>query len=287
MKIGIIGMGFVGGALYDVLQGKHEVIPFDKYKREFYHEDRMNEIAKNAEVIFLCLPTPMKSSGEMDSSILNESLTLLLEKTTEESRDPKEILVVFRSTAVPGTTDKLSKKYPFRFVFNPEFLREKYAREDMQNTDRVVLGAENREDFEKIKEIYSSLFPDANYLFVNGKTSEMIKYAANVFLAGQVTIANEIYRVCKALGVDYEIVKKALLLDDRIARNIDVPGPDGDFGFGGKCFPKDLNALIYIARENGYKPYLLEDIWRSNERFRTNPDWLKIPGAISENKNFK
>ena len=70
------------------------------------------------------------------------------------------------------------------------------------------------------------------------------------------------------------------------ARNIDVPGPDGDFGFGGKCFPKDLNALIYLARENLYRPYLLEEVWRLNEKLRKNKDWLDIPGATSENNNF-
>lgn len=110
----------------------------------------------------------------------------------------------------------------------------------------------------------------------------MIKYSANVFLTGQVALANEIYQVCHSLGVDYDTVKEAILLDDRIGTNIDVPGPDGDFGFGGKCFPKDLNALIYLARENMYRPYLLEEIWRLNERVRKNKDWLNIEGAVSE-----
>jgi len=75
-------------------------------------------------------------------------------------------------------------------------------------------------------------------------------------------------------------------MDDRIARNIDVPGPDGKLGFGGKCFPKDLNALIYLAREKMYRPYLLEEIWRLNEKVRKNKDWWDIPGATSENKDF-
>ena len=76
------------------------------------------------------------------------------------------------------------------------------------------------------------------------------------------------------------------MLDDRIGKNLQVPGPDGDFGFGGKCFPKDLNALIYLARENMYRPYLLEEIWRLNEKLRKNKDWLEIEGATTT-KNFE
>lgn len=89
------------------------------------------------------------------------------------------------------------------------------------------------------------------------------------------------------MGVDYETVKETILLDKRIGRNIDVPGHDGDFGFGGKCFPKDLRALIYRAREHYYDPYLLQEVWRLNEKVRKNRDWLGIPGATTDNMNFK
>ena len=102
-------------------------------------------------------------------------------------------------------------------------------------------------------------------------------YAAN---------GNEIYQICQVSEVDYATVKDTILLDKRIARNIDVPGPDGDLGYGGKCFPKDLNALIHLAREKKYRPYLLEEVWRLNEKVRKNKDWLDIPGATSENEDF-
>src|SRR3989338_9713092 len=104
----------------------------------------------------------------------------------------------------------------------------------------------------------------------------MIKYAANVMLAGQIALANEIYQICNHVGVDYTVVKETILQDSRIGRNLDVPGPDGNLGFGGKCFPKDLNALIYLAREHMYRPHLLEEVWRLNERVRTDLDWLNI-----------
>ncbi|MDP2672895.1 MAG: hypothetical protein Q8O84_03730, partial [Nanoarchaeota archaeon] len=239
-------------------------------------------ILKKSEAVFISVPTPMKPSGEIDYSSIHNSLEILLENTSE----PRPLVVV-RSTAVSGTTDKLEKDYPFNFAFNPEFLREKHALEDMKNTDRIIIGANRKKDYTKVKQIYEPLFPKANYIFVDRKTAEMIKYASNVMLAGQVALANEIYQICKSSGIDYNKIKKTLLLDERIARNIDVPGPDGEFGFGGKCFPKDLNALIYLSRDKNYRPYLLEEVWRLNEKVRTNKDWLEIPGATSGNNNFK
>ncbi len=277
MEIGIIGMGFVGGTTAKVLEKVHKILPYDKYKEPYTNSD----ILKNAEVVFICVPTPMKPSGEIDYSPIHDSLKTLTDITSDIEKKP---LVIIRSTAVSGTTDNLEEKYSFNFVFNPEFLREKFAMEDMMNANRIVIGADREEDYDKAKKVYEPLFPNVRYIKVNRKTAEMIKYAANVTLIGQVAIANEIYQICQAIGVDYNKVKETILLDNRIGKNIDVPGPDGDFGFGGKCFPKDLNALIYLARENMYRPYFLEEIWRLNERVRKNKDWLNIPGATSEKK---
>lgn len=273
-------MGFVGGTTAEVLKKKHEIIPYDKYKQPYTNPKKLIE----SEVVFVCVPTPMKPSGEIDYHPIHSSIQTLEKVTLKKEVKP---LVVIRSTAVSGTTDKLEEKYIFNFVFNPEFLREKHALEDMLNTDKIIIGANRKKDFEKLASVYKPIFPNAKYLFVNRKTAEMIKYASNVMLAGQIALANEIYQICDAVGVNYDDVKKTLLLDNRIARNIDVPGHDGDFGFGGKCFPKDLNALIYLAREKMYRPHLLEEIWRLNEKIRKNKDWLKIPGATSENKKFK
>ncbi len=281
----MVGMGFVGGTTTKVLKKYHEIYPYDKYKEKYKSKKHIESLAENSEVIFICVDTPMKPSGEMDYSSIHNSAQTLTGAINYRNEKP---LIVIRSTAVSGTTDKLEEKYPFNFAFNPEFLREKHALEDMLNTNKVVIGANRDEDYKKVEGVYKPVFPDAKYIHVNLKTSEMIKYANNVMLAGQATLANEIYQICKAVGVDFNAVKDIMLLDERIARNIEVPGPDGDFGFGGKCFPKDLNALIYLARENMYRPHLLEEVWRSNdEKFRTNKDWLNIPGATSGNKNFE
>lgn len=285
MKIGIVGVGFVGGATAHVLKKEHELYLYDKYKEQYNSQENLKELTKNSECVFICVPTPMQPSGAIDYTNIHSSINQLLIEFEKNGRDPKDLVGIIRSTAVSGTTDELAKKYPFRFAFNPEFLREKYAIEDMENTNRIVIGANESETALKVEQIYKPIFPNAEYVFVDLKTAEMIKYAANVTLASQVAIANEIYQICETTGVDYEEVKKAILLDERIGRNIDVPGPDGDFGFGGKCFPKDLNALIYLAREKMYRPYLLEEVWRLNERVRKDKDWLKIEGATSSN-NF-
>ena len=285
MKLGIIGVGFVGGATAHVLKKEHELFLYDKYKEPYNSKNNLDEIALNTECAFICVPTPMQNSGKIDYSNIHNSITSLLKKTEQIGRNPKDLLVIIRSTAVSGTTDELAKKYPFSFGFNPEFLREKYAIEDMEKTNRVVIGANNPEDSKKIERIYKPIFPDASYVFVDRKTAEMIKYVANGMLTGQVALANEFYQICKATGVNYDSVKDVILLDERIGRNIDVPGPDGELGFGGKCFPKDLNALIYLARESMYRPYLLEEMWRLNEKVRKDKDWLNITGATSSN-NF-
>ena len=286
MKIGIIGVGFVGGATDYVLKKVHEIYKYDKYKKPYNSEKCFEDLAINSECIFICVPTPMQPNGAIDYSNIDGSINQLLEKIEKVGRKPEELLVIIRSTAVSGTTDKLAKKYPFKFAFNPEFLREQHAIEDMKNTDRIVIGASEPESYEKIIQIYKPVFPNAKYILANRKEAEMIKYTANVFLASQIAIANEIWKICEATEIDYDKVKEAVLFDIRIGKNINVPGHDGDFGFGGKCFPKDLNALIYLAREHNYRPYLLEEVWRLNERVRKNKDWLEIRGATSKN-NFK
>jgi len=286
MKIGIIGMGFVGGTTAQILEKSHKIFPYDKYKSPYNTKESITNLAQNAEVAFICVPTPMKKSGEIDYSPIHNSLSLLTKTCQKINRNPKEILITIRSTAVSGTTDSLEEKYPFKFAFNPEFLREKHALEDMQNTDRIVLGVEDHESEQKLRQIYQPIFPNVKIIVTNRKTAEMIKYAANATLASQIMIANDLYKICQALNIDYETVKNTIQLDNRIAKNMDVPGNDGDFGFGGKCFPKDLNALIYLAREHQIHPYLLEEVWRSNLEIRKNLNWIDIAGAVSENKDF-
>ncbi|MBS3081034.1 UDP-glucose/GDP-mannose dehydrogenase family protein [Candidatus Pacearchaeota archaeon] len=286
MKIGIIGVGWVGGTTAKVLGKIHEIYLYDKYKKPYNSQENIESLVNNSDVIFICVPTPMKPSGEIDYSSIHDSLKQVFSVSKKLKKDMDKILIAIRSTAVSGTTEKLEREYPFHFAFNPEFLTEKNALNDMMNTNKIVIGSNREEDAKKVEQVFKPIFPNAKYIHVDSKTAEMIKYAANVTLASQIAVANEIYQICKSLKIDYNKVKEAILLDDRIGKNINVPGSDRDLGFGGKCFPKDLNALIFLARENKYRPYLLEEVWRLNEKVRKNKDWLNIKGATSEN-NFE
>ena len=279
MKIGIVGMGFVGETLAKVLEKVHEIAIYDKFKNGY----KEPFVLSDSEVIFICVPTPMKSTGEIDLSMIEDAIETL--KNTISPLDKP--LIVIRSTTVPGTADELAIKYQLNFVSNPEFLREKYALEDMKNTKRFIIGAESQKDYEKIVSVYKELFPNSKYINADRKTAEMIKYSSNFILTGQIALANEIYQICRLLGIDYKPVKDALLLDNRIAKNIDVPGYDGDLGFGGKCLPKDLQALSFLAEKKGYNPQLLKEIWNMNDRVRKNKDWLNIVGATFKNNYSK
>ncbi len=283
MKIGVIGVGTVGGATAKVLEKAHEMFLYDKFKEEYNAKGNLEKLVENSETIFVCVPTPMKVTGEIDYSSIYNSMNQISEEAEKTGRSAEDFLIAIRSTAVSGTTDKLAEEYKFRIVFNPEFLREKCAVEDMKNTNRVIIGANDEKSRNQMLEVYKPLFPNAKYVVVTRKEAEMIKYAANVTLASQIAVANEIYQICKATGVNYGTVRNAILLDSRIGSNTEVPGPDGDFGFGGKCFPKDLKALIRLSQEYEYDPYLLQEIWRTNEKVRKNKDWLKIKGATSGN----
>ena len=277
MKIGIIGLGFVGGTFAEIFKDSCEIAIYDKFKEDY----KDSKSLVGSEIIFICVPTPMMESGEIDLSIIHESIKLLSSMKFKEKP-----LVVIRSTVIPGTSDSLMERYNFDILSNPEFLREKTAVEDFKNSKRIVVGTDNDENFEKLKSLYKIILPNSEYVKVDSKTAEMIKYASNVTLTGQIAIANEMYKVCKALDIDYNEVKKVLLLDPRIGKNIEVPGPDGGLGFGGKCFPKDLNALIYKASKEGYNPELFREILELNKRVRKDRDWLKIPGATAQNNNF-
>jgi len=285
MKVGIIGVGFVGGATAKVLENAHELYLYDKYKEPYNAKKNLEELAKNSECAFICVPTPMQKNKSIDYTNIHNSIIDLLDAALKFQREPKDILAIIRSTAVSGTTDNLSEKYPFRFAFNPEFLRENHAVEDMGKTDKIIIGTESGEDAQKVMDIYKPIFPDAKYIVYNRKEAEMCKYGNNFVLAAQVAMYNELKKICDAVGVDYNKIKDVILLDPRAGRNADVPGPDGDYGFGGKCLPKDLNALDHLAAENGYEAHLLREIWRTNLKVRKSQDWLDIPGATSQN-NF-
>lgn len=268
MNIGTIGLGVVGNATKVGLERGHKIFAYDKYKKGY---GTLKDIADNCEVIFITVPTPMKKSGAIDLSAIYESVGILNEYAIE--KDEKQIIVI-RSTAVSGTTDALAERYPkFDFAFNPEFLTDRNAVQDFIDSRRVVIGANSDRIFNILEKVYHDAKFECPIIKTDIKTAEYIKYCSNVFLASQLSTANELYEIAQLLDVDWEKVRNVISYDSRIGTFTKVPGDDGDRGWGFKCLPKDLNALVYLAREHGYRPDLLEEIWRTNLKFRKKIDW--------------
>lgn len=262
MNIGIWGTGIVGSATGKVLEQAHKVYYYDKYKKD-QKLSTDKELVDNCEVIFITVPTPMLRSGRIGLRDIKDSL-IQIQKLTKANK-----IIVIKSTIVPGTTQRFARQFPqFDFAHNPEFLRAKYAYEDMLNSKRVVIGVDKDEIFQILEKMYREVFKEIPIIKATFEEAEIVKYASNIFLSGQIALANELYQVCRQLRIDYKVIEKVVSYDKRIGTNIKIPGPDGKLGFGGVCFPKDLNALIYKSREAGYRPYLLEEIWRLNLKVR-------------------
>lgn len=276
MRIGIVGVGIVGGATAEVFRGHHELFLYDKFKSGY---SALEDVVRTVEVIFICVPTPMRLSGGIDLSAVQDSVQNIVYHVNRNVRltDAPKLTVVIRSTAVSGTTDSFATQHAslqIHWAFNPEFLTQANAVEDFRQSDRVVIGANDKETFETVKQIYVEAGFSCPILHVNIRTAEMIKYASNSFLATKVSFANEMYEICERTDVDWDVVASIIGMDPRIgASHLMVPGPDGGRGWGGACFPKDVNALVYLAREHGYRPDLLEEVWRTNLRFRKKIDW--------------
>jgi nucleotide sugar dehydrogenase len=278
MKIGIIGNGFVGSAIiHGFILHVDDIMIYDKDDKRSTHS--MKELVNNTEVIFICVPTPMFESGECDLSIV-ESVT----KELSQYEFIGKKVVVIKSTVVPGTTESLAEKYPdMNFVFNPEFLTERKARLDFINTSRIVLGSNKSLANKVVEDLYRLRFPYTKIIKTDFSTAQLIKYMCNCFFATKVSFMNEMYQVCEAINGDWDKALEGFITDGRIGNShIDVPGHDGDLGFGGKCFPKDLNAMIKKAEELGVDPTVMKGAWDKNKEVRKDLDWYDIPGAVSK-----
>ena len=280
MKIGIIGNGFVGSA---IMQGfilhTDDMMIYDKDSKRSTH--RLEELALQCDVVFVCVPTPMYESGECDLSIVENVVDEFMSFVSR-----KQTLVI-KSTVVPGTTEKLAKKYednPYvSFVFNPEFLTERKARLDFINTSRIVLGSDNEVALQQVEDLYKLRFPYTKIIKTDFGTAQLIKYMANCFFTTKVSFMNEMHQICNAIDGNWETAVEGFITDGRIGNShIDVPGHDGDFGFGGKCFPKDLNAMIKRSEELGVNPTVMKAAWEKNKEIRKDLDWYDIPGAVSK-----
>ena len=272
--IGIIGQGFVGNAVYTKFKDYYDVLTFDIDKAKC--NSNINSIVANCSTIFVCLPTPMNSDGSCNVDIVEKVLTdiELLSDNYEVNRN-----IVIKSTVLPGTTKRWNDKYEaLSIVFNPEFLTERNAVSDYDNQNRIVLGGP-RPATTELKQVFSKVFPTAHIIKTDSTHAEMVKYLTNTFLATKVSFANEMYELCNKVDVDYDKVVEYATLDDRLGESHwNVPGPDGDLGFGGHCFPKDLSAILHMTERLGTTNNVLSAAKETNNNIRTDRDWENMKG---------
>jgi UDPglucose 6-dehydrogenase len=275
-SVSIIGAGYVGRALYHGFSPVlTKVFLYDKYSSGF---NTFEETVNGSFIIFLCLPTPTDmKTGSQDLSILESVIKEL----------PPDKVVIIKSTVLPGTTRSFQEKYPQHiFVFNPEFLTERTYIFDFLNQSRIILGSDHQAMLNLLENLYRFRFPHTPILKTTSETAEVIKYVCNCYFASKVSFLNEVYEICKKVNISYEDVKVGFLGDQRIANSHTlVPGPDGDFGFGGKCFPKDLKSFVSWGKNLGLNMTLFEATEKVNERVRKVKNWENIKGATTEN-NF-
>ena len=281
MKVGIVGVGYVGTALKEGFKEYHQVETYD-LDTNLSSCNSIDELVEKTELIFLCVPTPMHKNGSCDLSIVKGSIDKIA-----SSKFSKGKIVVIKSTVVPGTTEHLNNKYDnIDIIFNPEFLTEANFIEDFRNQNRIILGGP-RPATTEVKQFYIKIFPKSTIVKKGSAYAEMVKYFSNTFLATKVSFANEMKMICDKLNVDYDKVVEYAIYDDRLGKSHwSVPGPDGKLGFGGSCFPKDINALIQIASELGLDPKMLKSAWETNLKVRPDKDWEELKGrAVSNNDN--
>lgn len=272
-KIGIIGMGYVGKAVYDCFKDYYNHIHTYDIDETKANCDTIDQLVNKSKVIFVALPTPMKNSGECDTSLIFEVISKINLISNEEK------IIVLKSTVPPGTTEKLNKiNNNISICFNPEFLTEKNFINDFKNQDRIILGG----DFAGIiliEEMFKSIFKSIPIIITEAKVAETVKYLTNCFLALKVVFANEIKELCDKANINYDLVVKYAILDTRLGNSHwNVPGPDGFNGFGGTCFPKDVNALLFFAKIHSVNLDLLQTSWEKNLKIRENKDWESLIG---------
>ena len=276
-KIGIIGNGFVGSAIAAGFALDAHVLVYDTDKKRATHS--LEEVMTECEFIFVCVPTPMRArTGKIDVSIIRNVFEDVKSYPTRDDQ-----IFIIKSTTTPTSLNQLiSDHSDLRIVFSPEFLTERSARLDFINTSRIVIGGKKR-DTAVVEELFKVRFPYTKIIQTDFITAQFIKYMANSFFATKVAFMNELHQAAEALSIDWEQAMDGFVTDGRIGNShLSVPGHDGYRGFGGKCFPKDLNAFINMYKNIGVKPTIMSAVWEKNLEIREYHDWLDIPGATSE-----
>ena len=247
--------------------GLKELIDNNLHETLFFSVDLERVIAES-EVVFIAVGTPMGRDGSADlSAVFNVAKSI--GKVILEHK-----IIVSKSTVPVGTTlqikeviqeqiNKRDMKITFDVASNPEFLKEGAAINDFMKPDRIVIGAEKNEVFNKIKQLYSSFFrANDRFIMMDIPSAEMTKYAANAMLATKISFINEMANICERVGADVNNVRLGIGSDSRIGYDFIYPG----IGYGGACFPKDISALIKLGKDNGYNPTIISSVNELNKK---------------------
>ena len=286
-NIGIIGRGFVGNAVANGFSEgtgfKAKIRIFDTNPLRSTHS--LEEVIKNSEVVFISVPTPSNKDGSINLEVLDNCL----EQIDKEVKKVKKVNCIFliRSTVIPGTTRRFQNKFPnLKLVFNPEFLTERSATFDFISQTSYVLGGEKK-NTKTIKELYQLRFGSTiSIIETDYESAELIKYVCNTFFATKVSFLNEMKLLSDKVGADWDTVIEGFVRDGRVGHShTQVPGPDGKLGFGGSCFPKDIQALINFGDSLSINLNVLKGAWKTNLKIRPEKDWEKLLGRAIVNEN--
>ena len=269
MKIGVIGYGYVGKAMASFYSSRYDIHVFDKHLQidgdqidgfTFYSDEK--EFVKNIDVGVVCVPTPRGDDGSCDTSIVESVLDWLVAD-----------LIIIKSTVPIGFTDSMKQKLNKNIVFSPEYCGEsKYwtpyeFHTQVVETPFFVFGGDPKDTSMAVDLYLPIAGPVKRYIQTKAKTAEMAKYMENTFYATKITFCNEMYDICESMGIDWNESREIWLADPRI-NPMHTAVFKKDRGFGGKCLPKDLSAMISISEKNNTESFLLKAVQKSNENLR-------------------
>jgi len=236
MKIGICGLGFVGNAIYTFMKNQHEIVIYDKYKQ-------LNtlDILLDAEIIYLCVPTPYNDTIKTYSMDELDNTFFLLAELNYKG------IILVKSTVLPDYCETMNNTYPgLHIIHNPEFLSAKTAEEDFKEQKHIILGytMQSQPHMNRIETYYKNIIPASTISVTTSTASALVKLACNSFYATKVQYFTELFLLCEKINVDFNTVKHLMLNNNWInPMHTQVPGQDGDISFGGACLPKDISAL--------------------------------------------
>lgn len=284
MKIGIIGKGFVGSAVQFGFSPNvgcdADIKIYDKDKSKSTHT--IHEVVNESEYVFISVPTPADSQGKISLKILDNCL----EEISSVAKN-NETIFLLRSTIIPGSSTIFQNKYPnLRLVFNPEFLTERSANYDFINQTRIILGG-SEVNTQKVANLFKWRFGDSiSIVQTNFESAELIKYMTNTFLATKISFLNEMKLLSDEVDGEWDKIVDGFVRDGRIGHShLNVPGHDGKFGFGGSCFPKDIQAIIHFGESLNVDMSVLKGAWDTNLKVRPEKDWENLKGRAVTDSN--